>query len=271
MGEKVLIKSEKYNVKKLFIIFLLLGMAVSITMTVCNLVDNISNDRYIKAHHHTLYCISRTYWEETQEKHEEYNRTNYEHISEDRFIDEIWLKDAENHYMAYSRRCPLTYPSEFSYSMNNWWDDFTEFDLWICLTPVVALTIIGTFICLWLNSYKMTVSDKRVSGEVLFGKKVDLPIDSVSAISKISLLKGIGVSTSSGKISFLAIKNAKSIYEVINNLLVDRQKEKSQNAGTTIVQNSDEADKLKKHKDLLDSGVITQEEFDAKKKQLLGF
>ena len=30
------------------------------------------------------------------------------------------------------------------------------------------------------------------------------------------------------------------------------------------------ADELKKFKDLLDSGVITQEEFDAKKKQLLG-
>ncbi len=30
------------------------------------------------------------------------------------------------------------------------------------------------------------------------------------------------------------------------------------------------ADELKKFKDLLDSGIITQEEFDAKKKQLLG-
>jgi predicted Zn-dependent peptidase len=30
------------------------------------------------------------------------------------------------------------------------------------------------------------------------------------------------------------------------------------------------ADELKKFKELLDSGVITQEEFDAKKKQLLG-
>lgn len=30
------------------------------------------------------------------------------------------------------------------------------------------------------------------------------------------------------------------------------------------------ADALKKYKDLLDSGVITQEEFDAKKKQILG-
>ena len=30
------------------------------------------------------------------------------------------------------------------------------------------------------------------------------------------------------------------------------------------------ADELKKYKELLDMGIITQEEFDAKKKQLLG-
>lgn len=39
---------------------------------------------------------------------------------------------------------------------------------------------------------------------------------------------------------------------------------------TTVVQQVSSADELKKFKDLLDMGVITQEEFDAKKKQLLG-
>ena len=41
----------------------------------------------------------------------------------------------------------------------------------------------------------------------------------------------------------------------------------------TVVNNIQEttnADELKKYKDLLDSGAITQEEFDAKKKELLG-
>ena len=35
-------------------------------------------------------------------------------------------------------------------------------------------------------------------------------------------------------------------------------------------QQVDAAEELQKYKQLLDSGVITQEEFDAKKKQLLG-
>lgn len=39
---------------------------------------------------------------------------------------------------------------------------------------------------------------------------------------------------------------------------------------TQMVQQGSAADELKKFKELLDMGVITQEEFDAKKKQLLG-
>jgi hypothetical protein len=39
---------------------------------------------------------------------------------------------------------------------------------------------------------------------------------------------------------------------------------------TTIVQATSAADELKKMKELLDMGIISQEEFDAKKKQLLG-
>ena len=42
-------------------------------------------------------------------------------------------------------------------------------------------------------------------------------------------------------------------------------------SGTTIVQQpASPAEELKKMKELLDMGIITQEEFDAKKKQLLG-
>ena len=37
-----------------------------------------------------------------------------------------------------------------------------------------------------------------------------------------------------------------------------------------VIQQASAADELKKFKELLDMGIITQEEFDAKKKQLLG-
>ena len=52
-------------------------------------------------------------------------------------------------------------------------------------------------------------------------------------------------------------------------MLIERQKIPT--STTTIKQEipQSNADELKKYKDLLDSGIITQEEFDAKKEQLL--
>ena len=61
--------------------------------------------------------------------------------------------------------------------------------------------------------------------------------------------------------------------DVVNSIIVDfdtvLQSVKTPKSGAVIQQTS-AADELKKFKELLDMGVITQEEFDAKKKQLLG-
>lgn len=48
------------------------------------------------------------------------------------------------------------------------------------------------------------------------------------------------------------------------------KKSKSASNQATVIHQASAADELKKFKELLDSGIITQEEFDAKKKQLLG-
>lgn len=58
----------------------------------------------------------------------------------------------------------------------------------------------------------------------------------------------------------------KDIREIIENY----RKSKKEAQNTTVVMQTSAADELKKFKELLDMGVITQEEFDAKKKQLLG-
>lgn len=135
------------------------------------------------------------------------------------------------------------------------------------LIVFICFIVIGLLPYYLLKSYELSVTDKRVYGKVAWGKRVDLPVDSISATAMIGLFKGISVSTSSGRISFLLIKNANEIYTVINNLLLERQQMKT-NSKTEPV--NDETDQLKKYKDLLDNGLITQEEFDFKKKQLLG-
>ena len=73
-------------------------------------------------------------------------------------------------------------------------------------------------------------------------------------------IRGNGVSY---KISF--VKNRDEVKSVIMDKLTSIPEEKI----VTITQ-EDSADSIAKYKKLLDSGAITQEEFEAKKKQLLG-
>ena len=60
------------------------------------------------------------------------------------------------------------------------------------------------------------------------------------------------------------------IADYIKEKIDEIKRQKSTPQATTVVQQASAADELKKFKELLDMGVITQEEFDAKKKQLLG-
>ena len=135
------------------------------------------------------------------------------------------------------------------------------------IVPICLL--IGTIIAKHLTNFELTVTDKRIYGTIKKRKRVDIPLDSISAVG-IGRGKSFTVSSASGKISFSAIKNRNEIHEIVSKLLVDRQKQTETSATVASAPATSNADELKKYKELLDSGVITQEEFDAKKKQLLG-
>lgn len=64
------------------------------------------------------------------------------------------------------------------------------------------------------------------------------------------------------------IKGDEQIHAEISKLINNRQMNKKEQ--TTIINNSSNAEEIQKYKDLLDNGTITKEEFEAKKKQLLG-
>lgn len=122
-----------------------------------------------------------------------------------------------------------------------------------------------------LEKIELTVTDKRVYGCTSLGKRVDLPIDSISAVASSSIKKGITIKTSSGAISFAFLNNYQEFHSKISKLILERQEKKIVNIPIVKQEpTQSNADELKKYKDLLDNGVITQEEFDQKKKQLLG-
>lgn len=140
---------------------------------------------------------------------------------------------------------------------------------WYFIIPLVLFIVFGVIFYVAMSKISLTVSDKRVYGNALFGKRVDLPLDAISAVGT-SILKGIAITSASGAIKFALIKNRDEIHDTISKLLIERQSKPV--ASTTIKQEipQSNADELKKYKDLLDNGVISQEEFEAKKKQLLG-
>jgi len=134
---------------------------------------------------------------------------------------------------------------------------------------IMALVIFAAFYVVYLGMKKceLTVTDKRVYGSAMFGRRVDLPLDMINAVAT-SAGNGIAVTTASGAIKFLMIVNKDEIHKEISKLLVERQNKPAATIKQEMPQSN--AEELKKYKDLLDGGTITQEEFDAKKRQLLG-
>lgn len=139
------------------------------------------------------------------------------------------------------------------------------YEVWLVCS--IIGTILSVLFYWWLSKMEIVVTNKRVYGCVAFGKRVDLPIDSISAVG-MSMFNGLAVGSSSGRIVFSLLQNRDAVHNAISDLLIERQ---SHESATTITQTIplSNADELKKYKELLDDGIITQEEFDAKKKQLL--
>ena len=113
--------------------------------------------------------------------------------------------------------------------------------------------------------FELIVTEGKVVGKTLFGKRVDLPIGQIS-VAGTGMFQRVSIATSSGAINFYGVINRDEVFKTISELLMKRQDETK----VTSTANGNSADELKKFKDLLDAGIITQEEFDAKKKQLLG-
>ncbi|MGN0443304.1 MAG: SHOCT domain-containing protein [Acutalibacteraceae bacterium] len=134
--------------------------------------------------------------------------------------------------------------------------------------PLFSISVILFIVYLSMRHMELVVTDKRAYWRTSFGKRVDLPLDSISAVGTSGKHK-IAVSTASGKIAFAGIKNRDDIHKILSDLLIDRQNKAVINEMKNETPKNDIAD-LKQYKELLDSGVISQEEFDAKKKQLLG-
>lgn len=150
--------------------------------------------------------------------------------------------------------------------------DFGEDTGLFILFVLGCLALLGAIILgiMYLVNRKceLQITENNVKGKTLFGKEVVLPLYMVSAYSTRKFLSVVCVATASGITKFSLIENYKEIGEVLEQQINQRQRNTETYSKKSTESNS--MDDLLKLKSLLDSGIITQEEFDAKKKQLLG-
>jgi hypothetical protein len=169
-----------------------------------------------------------------------------------------YLSDLQS---AYSR------PANFGYYFRDslglffsYWGNSGGYLVYLGMILVIAFVVIFFM----MRKGKLSVYSAYVTGKASFGKQVDLPLSQISAIS-LGTFKSLTVATSAGSLHFWLIQNRDEVYNALSKLLSDSQNNSAKTIASTIF-----ADELRKYKELLDEGVITQEEFDAKKKQLLG-
>ena len=131
---------------------------------------------------------------------------------------------------------------------------------------------IGTFLFALLGfifrtmKFELIVTEGKVVGKTLFGKRVDLPIGKISVVGT-GMFRRLSIATSAGAIHSYGVINRDEVFKTVSELLIKHQEETKVGS---INANVGSMEELKKMKELLDMGIITQEEFDAKKKQLLG-
>ena len=98
-------------------------------------------------------------------------------------------------------------------------------------------------------------------------KNFELPIDSISAVAEKGLMiKSLSVSSASGRISFPVDRHIE-VKNTISSLITERRTAQTSKGNEGFSDSN--IHELEKYKELLDKGVITQEDFDAKKKQIL--
>ena len=127
--------------------------------------------------------------------------------------------------------------------------------LWIGLPIFVIVSLLK------MPKSKIAVSDGLITGNESFGRGVNIPLEKVSSV-RTGAFDSVIITTGSKKYKFWLLDNKEKIVSCISKQIGKK----------TVKTTNDVAvpEELKKYKELLDTGVITQEEFDAKKKQLLG-
>lgn len=149
----------------------------------------------------------------------------------------------------------------------NFSDYYIEENIWYWFLPVYgiifAIATLTTVALLLNKKHNIIVKKDTITITKLFKKKADLLISDINSVET-TKLNGIKIIGNGFKYTVILLKNNEEVKDNLFKLLGETKKElkgKKEKASA--------ADEIKKYKDLLDAGAITQEEYDKKKKELL--
>ncbi|MBR1863770.1 MAG: SHOCT domain-containing protein [Ruminococcus sp.] len=151
-----------------------------------------------------------------------------------------------------------------------------EMYVWLLAVLAVLTVILLAFVSSGVGKCYLQLTDKTIEGKVSTAnskRSLLLPLDKVDSIMKEStmtdrILSGetVAVRSASGVIRFPCVHNAD---EFVGTALEMIEKYKHSAAAGPGGEDKTDLEELRKLKELLDMGAVTQEEFDAKKKELL--
>jgi hypothetical protein len=115
---------------------------------------------------------------------------------------------------------------------------------------------------------EITLTNYKIIGTYRRNTSLNIPIDSISSVSK-GAIGTLCITCAGNRYNISFVDNRDDFCAKLNELLNQRTQQTLRDSAIAYSQQSN-FDEIAKLKQLLDNGAITQEEFDAKKKQLLG-
>lgn len=181
----------------------------------------------------------------------------------------------------------INYASEDESVISNFFSDFVD-SIFLVYNWYGVLFYVTAFLLFWkwgvefdVKCCSLRLNKDGITGNKRFffiNKNLKLPIEKVDSIlienSIIDKLYGgqtIAIRSASGLMRFMCVQNASEFVDkTLEAIKAYQESNKPDDVNIQTNTSSDNLEQIKKLKEMLDSGIITQDEFDTKKKQLLG-
>lgn len=139
-----------------------------------------------------------------------------------------------------------------------------EFVLFIVILLLFIMLLIGSILYIADKKAELVIYENEIIGKKIDGKTVQFLLKDIKSVET-TKTQGLKITGAGIKYDIHLIENAEEMKNILMDMLAKVQHEQPVVA---VVGSS--ANDIKEYKELLDAGIITQEEFDKKKKQLLG-